>query len=454
MRIAYVAAGAGGMYCGSCIHDNTVAAALQRRGHEVALLPTYTPMRTDEASVSLPRVFYGAVNVYLQQKSALFRHTPRAFDRLLDRPALLRWVSRLASSTDAHDLGALTLSVLEGEHGPQSKELEKLADWLAGSFRPEVVHLTNSLFLGAARRIKERVGAPVAVAVQGEDLFIDALPEPWRGRVVAELRRRAADADVFIAPSRYYARHMAELLGVDASRFRVVQLGLRLEGYGVAERTPPESGAASRPGPGATVGYLARIAPEKGLHLLAEAFRLLAARPGNERLRLAAAGYLGARDRPYLESIRERIAAWGLEERFEYVGEVDLAGKIRFLGSIDVFSVPTTYREAKGISALEAMANGVPVVLPRHGSFPEMIEATGGGLLVEPDSPESLAEGIAALLGDAGRRAELGRRGREAVHRDFGDNAMAAATLAVYEEIAGGAGAGRAAGREVSRVAG
>ncbi len=445
-----MAAGAGGMYCGSCIHDNTVAAALQRRGHEVALLPTYTPMRTDEASVSLSRVFYGAVNVYLQQKSALFRHTPRALDRLLDRPGLLRWVSRLESTTDAHDLGALALSVLQGEAGPQRKELEKLVDWLAGSFRPEVVHLTNSLFLGAARRIRERVGAPVAVAVQGEDLFIDGLPEAWRARVVAELRRRAADADAFIAPSRYYARHMAELLGVDASRFRVVPIGIRLEGHGAGERPPREPGSA----PGATLGYLARIAPEKGLHLLVEAFHLLAERPGNEGLRLAAAGYLGARDRPYLDAIRERIAARGLGERFEYVGEVDLAGKIRFLDSIDVFSVPTTYREAKGISALEAMANGVPVVLPRHGSFPEMVEATGGGLLVEPDSPESLAEGIAGLLGDPGRRAELGRQGREAVHRDFGDDAMAAATLAVYEELAAGPGGAPAAGREISRVAG
>ncbi len=445
MRIAYVAAGAGGMYCGSCIHDNTVAAALMRRGHEVALLPAYTPMRTDERSVSLPRVFYGAVNVYLQQKSALFRHTPRAFDRLLDRPGLLKWVSRLESTTDAHDLGALTLAILEGEHGPQKKELEKLVDWLAESFHPGIVHLTNSLFLGTAHRIKQRLGVPVAVAVQGEDLFIDGLPEPWRARVVAELRRRAPDADVFIAPSRYYARHMAALLGVDESRFRVVPLGIRLEGHGAPRRTADRAGL--------TVGYLARIAPEKGLHLLVEAFRELAAKPANDGLRLVAAGYLGPRDRPYLDSILEKAAAWGLGDRFRYAGEVDLAGKIRFLGSIDLFSVPTTYREAKGISALEAMANGVPVVLPRHGSFPEMVEATGGGLLVEPDSVASLAEGLEILAGDAERRAELGRRGREAVHRDFGDDAMAAATLAVYEEIAAGADGRATARREVSSVA-
>ena len=86
MRLAYIAAGAGGMYCGSCIHDNTLAAALMRRGVDVALIPTYTPLRTDEESVSLDRVFYGGINVFLQEKLGFFRHTPRFVDWLFDRP--------------------------------------------------------------------------------------------------------------------------------------------------------------------------------------------------------------------------------------------------------------------------------------------------------------------------------------------------------------------------------
>jgi hypothetical protein len=66
------------MYCGSCLHDNTLAAALMAKGHEVALMPTYTPTRTDEKDVSMDRVFYGAVNVFLEQKSSVFRHLPPA----------------------------------------------------------------------------------------------------------------------------------------------------------------------------------------------------------------------------------------------------------------------------------------------------------------------------------------------------------------------------------------
>ena len=121
MRVAYIAAGAAGMYCGTCIHDNTLAAALRRQGVDVALIPTYTPLRTDEEGVALNRVFYGGINVYLQQKWSLFRHTPRAVDRLLDSPHLLGSLGRFSASTSAADLGALTVSVLQGEEAASTR---------------------------------------------------------------------------------------------------------------------------------------------------------------------------------------------------------------------------------------------------------------------------------------------------------------------------------------------
>ena len=60
MKLAHISPGAGGMYCGSCMHDNTLASALIKLGHEVALIPIYTPVRTDETDVSIDQVFYGA----------------------------------------------------------------------------------------------------------------------------------------------------------------------------------------------------------------------------------------------------------------------------------------------------------------------------------------------------------------------------------------------------------
>jgi glycosyltransferase involved in cell wall biosynthesis len=426
MKIAYIAAGAGGMYCGTCLHDNTLAAALQRRGHDVALVPTYTPMRTDEPGVSIDRVFFGAVNVFLQQKIAAFRRLP-ILDRLLDRPGLLRQAAKMGGSTDPTSLGDLTLSVLQGEDGFQARELEKLAAWLRDDFRPEVVHLTNSMFAGFARTLKRELGVPVLCSLQGEDLFLDQLREPWKEKVFAVLRERARDVDAFLVNSRWYGDTMAGYLGVEPERMRVVPLGIVLDGY---EEGAPSAVREDRP---LTIGYLARICPEKGLHVLVEAFRLLVeSEPGP--VRLAVAGWLGERDRSYFKDIQEKIAGWGLSSFFEYAGEVDREGKLRFLQSLDILSVPTTYREPKGLFVLEALASGVPVVEPRHGSFPELIEATGGGILVEPGSAESLADGLRSLLRDPERRRALGRQGREAVHACFDDATMAERTLAVYQD--------------------
>src|SRR4051794_35656555 len=112
MRIAYITAGGAGMFCGSCMRDNTLAAALKTLGHDALLIPTYTPIRTDEDDVSQGRVFFGGINVYLQQKFWLFRWTPRWLDRLFDMNWLLRWVSRFAAGTEASTLGDLTISML------------------------------------------------------------------------------------------------------------------------------------------------------------------------------------------------------------------------------------------------------------------------------------------------------------------------------------------------------
>ena len=89
MKIAYIAAGAAGMYCGTCIHDNTLVAIIQKKGHDIALIPTYTPLRTDEENVSLNRVFYGGVNVYLQQKLALFAYSAALPDLNFDEETLI-----------------------------------------------------------------------------------------------------------------------------------------------------------------------------------------------------------------------------------------------------------------------------------------------------------------------------------------------------------------------------
>src|SRR5262245_33522993 len=209
MRIAYITAGAAGMYCGSCLHDNTLAAALLKLGEDVLLVPTYTPLRTDEPNVSIPRVFFGGINVYLQEKVPLFRHTPWWIDRLLDNPALLNSLSGRAGTVDPKQLGDLTVSMLRGEEGHQYKELEKLVNWLITQVKPDVIHLSNSMQLGMAREIHRYSGPPIVCQLSGEDLFLEKLTAPHYEQARSLLRERAADVDAFVAINHYYADFMA-----------------------------------------------------------------------------------------------------------------------------------------------------------------------------------------------------------------------------------------------------
>jgi glycosyltransferase involved in cell wall biosynthesis len=426
MKITYITAGAAGMYCGSCMRDNTLVAALARQGHDALLVPTYTPIRTDEEDVSQPRVFFGGINVYLQQKLGLFRHTPWFLDRLLDARGLLRWVSRFAVKTRAEDLGDLTVSMLQGEHGRQRKEVAKLVAWLAEEVKPEILNLTNALLSGMVHELKKRIKAPVLCSLQGDDIYLEALPEPFRGQCMQLIREHCREIDGFLATSTYYADFMADYFAIPRARIHVVLPGINLTGHGGPRSREPNGQF--------TIGYFARICPEKGLHVLAEAFCLLRKEPGVGRCRLHVAGWLGENNRAYFEDIQHRLKEAGLADDFAHVEAPDHDSKVRFLRDIDVLSVPTTYREPKGLYILEALANGVPVVQPRHGSFPELIEATGGGLLVQPDDPHDLAKALRRMLEDHAVRTEMGRKGKEVVHARFHAERMAQETAAVYAQ--------------------
>jgi glycosyltransferase involved in cell wall biosynthesis len=423
MKIAYVTAGAAGMYCGSCMRDNTLVAALTARGHDALLVPIYTPIRTDEEDVSVDRVFFGGINVYLQQKYSLFRHTPWFLDRLLDGPRLLRWVSRFAVKTQAERLGDLTLSVLRGEHGHQRKEVEKLIGWL-GEHQPEIINLSNIMLSGIVPELRRRIKAPVLCSLQGDDIYLDFLPDNHRGAAMDLIRRNSTAIDGYVTTSTYYADFMATYLGLPRERIHVVLPGLNLRGHG-----GPRPERNGRP---FTVGYFARVCPEKGFQVLAEAFHLLRQMPGTPPVRLRVSGYLGANNRPWFDGLWKQLHERGHGDDVEHVESPDHASKVAFLKSLDVLSVPTTYREPKGLYVLEALANGVPAVQPRHGSFPELLEATGGGLLVNPADPADLAGVLRRLAEDPAVADELGRKGREAVHSHFTADRMATETVDVY----------------------
>jgi len=433
MRVLQITAGAGGMYCGSCLRDNALAAATVARGHDVTLLPVYTPTRTDEPNVSDHQVFLGGISVYLEQRVPLLRRTPAVLDWLWDRPAVIRMAAGRGVAVEPRQLGEMTVSTLRGEEGNQAKELRKLMRHLEKVPPFDVAVVPMSMLLGLARPLKRTLKVPICCTLQGDDLFLDGLGEPWRSESLALIRGHAPAVDAFIATSGYYADYMAGYLGIARERIHHVPLGINLEGYAPS---PPR---APRAAP--VVAYFARVAPEKGLHQLAEAYRILRQERGLPAARLEAAGYLAPEHRHYLGGIEANLVAWGLADEFRYHGAPDRAGKIAFLSAADVFCVPSPYAEPKGLYLLEAMACGLPVVSPRHGAFPEVLEKTGGGLLFEPNDPASLADRLLELLRNPAAAVEMGRRGAAGVRRHYGADEMAARQIAVYERVVGAAAA-------------
>ena len=435
MRIAYIAAGAAGSYCGACARDVALARGLIARGHDVVLLPLYTPLRSDTAAPGLTRVFYGGINSYLQQRFAFFRKTPRFVDWLFDRPWLLKLASRFAIETRPEELGEMTVSVLRGAEGPQRKELERLIGFLEREQRPDVVNVTNSLLSAVAPEIKRRLGVQLFCTLQGEESFVARLPRPHRDEATSLMRRHAQHYDLLFSPGEAYAEEMSAFLAVPRERIRVVRSGIELTPY---RASGPRVREPFR------IGFLSRVSPAKGLDILVEAFVLLEQnRPG--RAVLSVAGGTAGPNKDFLNRLRARIASAGLTDRFEYFGEVDLAGKARFLRNLSVFCLPSRYAEQRAVACLEAMAAGVPVVVPRLGLFPELIALTSGGALVPVEDPPAVAAALASLMDDPERADRMGQSAAEGVARHFSAELMTAQTLAIYEEaLAAQAGMGLA----------
>jgi glycosyltransferase involved in cell wall biosynthesis len=419
VKIVFLSPGTGSYYCGACMRDNALARELHRSGHDVTIAPMYLPLSLDEQALEgldkVP-VFFGGINVFLQQKASFFRKTPRLFDRLLNAKWLLRWAARHSHMTSAREHGEMTQAMLDVGTSRLRKELDKLCDWLEQLGKPDVICLSTALLAGLAPELKARFGVPVVVFFQGEDTFLDSLPRPWRGGCWLSLTRRLPATDLLISPSRAYAELMRSKLGLARGRIEVLHNGISLEGY-----APPAQPPATP-----AIGYLGRMSREKGVYILLEAFFVLALEKGDHTTRLRIAGTATAGDEPFIREMKRRISNVKLDSRVDWLPNLTREQKIDFLRGLTLFSVPVTYEEAFGLYVIEAMACGVPVVQPESASFPEIIAATGGGVCVRPRHPDSFANAWHELLQDPARRAELGQSGRLGVEKRFTSRTMAA----------------------------
>ena len=430
MRIVQITAGAGGRLCGSCLHDNALVKALRVRGRDALLVSAYVPTTTDEQNVSEKKIVMGGVNVWLQEHLPLFRRTPAAFDQLLDSRWLLQWLSSQTGSMRPSDLGALTVSTLKAKEGHQRKEVEKLARWLARDVQPDIVHLSNALLVGLAKDVREATNAKIVCSLSGEDIFIEQIQPPHYRAVRKLLRERSADVDCFVAMNQAFATFMADYLALPPAAIAVIPHGVDATGF---PTTSPDLLARRQARGGRlVVGYLARACPEKGLEDLVRSLPALAVRYD---LEVVAAGATVAAERDYVAGCLATAADLGVADRFQWLGQVDRAAKLRLLESIDLFVMPTVHPEAKGIPAIEAMTAGVPVVAPSHGAFPELLDHQQAGLLYRPGDPSDLVRAIDSVLGDVALAARLGHHGYALARSRYSAEQMAAHHDALYSRM-------------------
>jgi glycosyltransferase involved in cell wall biosynthesis len=384
LNIAFLTPGTGGWYCGACMRDNALARALHAAGHKVALLPMYLPLQLDEEmleSADAAPVFFGGINIYLQQKSALFRHMPRWLDQLLNHPRLLRRVARHSHMTSAREHGAMTLAMLRPENHRFGKEMAKLLAWLAQD-PPDILCLSTALQAGMIRELKQHLDAKVICCFQGEDTFLDGLPQPFRDACWQELAIRVREADLLVSPSRFYADLMERRLGPQDITIEVMPNGINLDGY---------QPLAAKPGP-PVIGFLARLCREKGLEIMVDAFIHLRSVLDQPDARLHLAGAATADNEPLIESLQARLTAAGLAGQVTWQRNISREDKAAMLRALTLFSVPATYPEAFGLYVIEAMASGVPVVQPATASFPEIVG--NAGVLVGGDAPASTSADV------------------------------------------------------------
>jgi glycosyltransferase involved in cell wall biosynthesis len=427
VNIIHITPGAGGMYCGGCFRDNALVGALRKLGHPTVMVPLYLPLTLEEEDQSAGTpLFFSGINVYLAQKIPPFRRAPVWLRRLFAAPWLLKLASGSAAKTRPEELGELTLSMLRGEEGNQARELDELLAWLKQSNRPDVVCLSNALLVGLARKLKNELGVPVACILQGEDSFLDSLPMADRDRAWRTLAERAADVDVFLAPSRYFAELMRARLNLPDRQIRILPNGINMEGYLPAPAFPHPP----------VLGFFARMCREKGLPLLVDTYIELRKRNSIPGLKLRVGGGCGPSDQPLVDEMRARLKARGYLGAVEFCPNLSRAEKQAFLRSLSIFCTPALYGEAFGLYVIEAMAAGVPVVQPRPAAFPELIQETGGGVIAEATAP-ALAQAIEGLLLDPARARALGESGRRAALEKFSMETMAREAVRCYEELIG-----------------
>lgn len=377
-------------------------------------MPIYLPLKTDVEEGG-QKVFMGGLNFYLSEKVKAFRILPSIIKKWLDHPKFLKSLSRLTGMTKAEQLGQMTYAMLRGESEYQNAECKKIMDHITSIMGAvDCIILSNALLVGLAPGFKKVSSATIVCTLQGEDGFLDSLPDHHKERCWKQLNDSARHIDGWIAVSEYYRQAMLQRMKVDPSLVHVVHNGVRV----------PEPGSASssrQP----TIGYLARMCRDKGLDQLMDAFITLKQDEEMKNVKCIVAGAMLHQDITFVNEIKTKLKRSGLISDVDFKPNVTAGEKEEFFKSIDLFSVPASYGEAFGLYVIEALSYGVPVVQPDSGAFAEILNITNGGVIFKMEEPGAYLKVIKKCLRDLNSCREMGQRGRESVKKLFNLERMA-----------------------------
>lgn len=409
MKIAYLLPGSGGsFYCGNCTRDKFLTQSLKRAGNDIIMIPMYLPLTIDDCEADSP-IFYGAVNIYLEQLSPVFKLLPQWVKKFLDSDKILRFAAKQSGSTSAVGNESMTISMLKGEHGKQAHDLEILINWLKEHEKPDVVHLSNALLSGLASKLKSELGCKVICTLQDEDEWIDEMREPYCSQTWKIISENAEHIDNFIAVSQYYADLMQVKLQVSADKIKVVYNSL---GDDLIRNN-------HHPTDFHTIGYMSKINSLFGADLLFDAFAELKKEAQFSHLKLKYTGGYTEDYKNVVSEIKRKANQLKIENDVDFFEDLSYEGKNLFLDSISLFCVPSRRKEAFGMHILEAFAAEVPVIMPCIGAYPELIEKSRAGLCYEPDDISNLTDSLRKVLTDSKLYTDLQQNCHAAIKTAF-----------------------------------
>lgn len=426
MRIIQIVPGTGSFYCQNCIRDQLLIRKLKGLGHDIVLMPMYLPVPTgiDQMSANTP-IFYGAINLYLREHFQWYRKMPEWIQKLMNSPMLLKLVAKNPGIMRATGLEDMTISMLQGELGRQAQGLELMIDWLKKEQRPDIIHLSNALLIGLAKRIRQEIKSPIVCSLQDEDQWVEAMHADSRDKIWEIISGKVQHVDSFISVSDYYRDKMKVRLKIPDSKIHTCHLGVDIGKY------KPASSDCCNP----TIGFLSRLSESCGLGILVKAFIILKQKLKFKDLKLKAAGGITGDDVNFIKGLKRQLAQNNVLEDCEFITEYDDDTRLEFIRKLTLLSVPSIQPEAFGLFQLEAMASQVPVVQPDMGGFNEVVNLSQGGVLYTPNTPEILAKTLESLMDNPSRIQDMGEKGREGIEKYFSSEKMMERTLEIYSKL-------------------